>query len=437
LKNETLEKQILASSIYSGKYLLAYELVDKLSIDDFYYESHRHIFMAIKLNLDAEDDINFESIYRYTPERFHVMLTDLSDVATQIKITKMLEELRSITVIRNLQNIFIDEKNFRNTPVDIIPDLEKKIQDVLISGTSISSGFTLNNEALSEYFKDQEEEFKQAGKNGVKTGLPSFDNRSGGFRGGEEIVIAARPGMGKSSLMMTFVVKHLHDNLKPAVFSLEMGRRELINKLYSMTSEVNSGKLLPYKYLRQPHKMNESMFVRQSQMTTDIISDEFYINTDPRVTFSQIRSICRERKRKGNLDIVYIDHIGLLVRDRRYEREELTDITNESKRLAKELDVPIVLVVQLRRDLDKGGIPNLGHLKGSGSIEEDADIVLFPFRPYTIDKKAAEANQADLIIGKGRNFETENITLNFSTDTTLFTEVAKEDRKIIENKEIF
>jgi replicative DNA helicase len=440
--NNDIEKYILASCLVANKQSLINQVCDNLTTDDFYDNSNKHIFETIEGIVAEETELSIPSVEVKIAEQHKNKYYDLFEYSSGINVDRFINDLQNITITRKL---FFESKEYAHKIINSTDykksndDYEKNIFEILKSRKSKNKGFKFN-EGISDYISELQSDIETNRAKGINTGIPSLDKITGGLRGGEQIVVAGRPSMGKSSFALSMIAQQILDYKSPALFSLEMGKREIYDKMYSIMSD-KTGKSTPYYNLRNPY--NLSGLTDGLRSTTDILkSSNMYVNCDTNIKFNDIKSICRELKYKDELDIVYIDHIGLMVSDRNSERAELTEITNSGKKLASELDIPVVIIVQLRRDLDtKGGQPTLGHLKGSGSIEEDANIVLFPWRGCIIDKSEPET-KAVLIMAKSRNSSTKSIPMYFSTESTLFTETTVDEKEIIKvksysNKEFF
>ena len=250
------------------------------------------------------------------------------------------------------------------------------------------------------------------------------------------MVIGGRPSMGKSSLAATMYTQQIMKGLKPAIFSFELSRKEIMDKIISMMTEFAAGEVVPFKSIFNPGGsfggavLSNKQLTRIGEITSKyLFNSEVFIRGRSKSNIQNIHATCRRLKADNCIDAFYIDHIGLLVQDKRHAREELENITNGTKLFAAEINVPAVEIVQLNRDVVSGKTkPNLAHLKGAGSIEEDADIVVFPWRPHAIDPEGSPAEDAEIILAKGRNAGTGILPAYFSTLTTTFT-IKKEDEQ--------
>ncbi len=434
LFDSTLEQDLLASAIAWLKedgVSNAKILIESTTEDDFYNSNYREVYNLIKKSLSKKiipDQLNLENIgcsenaknciYELESHR------SFSDIKPFIKRLKVIAKCRRLLIVtEGLKKIFDDG-------IDEIEEkynqAEEQITTVLKERISSDQGHFISDR-LGQYFEKLQKLIENKKAPGIPIGISKFDEETGGLRPGESVIISGRPGMGKSSLALTAIAHQIIHGYKPAYFSLELSENEIINKLFSMLSEMieETGledyyKTVKYKYLRNP-KGNLQPLKRLSEIANVLYDSLFYYNCDPYQTMSEICSILRELKYGKGIDIGIIDHLGRMVRDYRQAYAELSQMSAICKNISIELNIPMVPLVQMLRDSEKAGIPNLTHLKGTGAFEEDADIILFPWRPYILNQDNHKPEDAILITGKARNDLIPNINMHFSTDTTLFS----------------
>jgi replicative DNA helicase len=252
----------------------------------------------------------------------------------------------------------------------------------------------------------------------IPTGLRDLDRMcSGGFRRGDLVVIAARPSMGKTSLMTTIAANMAIKESSVAVFSLEMSTSSLIGRMMATRSGVplsviNSG------------RWNDQSAERVGRVYNDLSNAKVWWNDISGMTLERLRNLLRRHSTRYPIDVVCIDHAQLLRSDSRTENRvrELTEITGALKGIAKDYNVPVVLLSQLSRGVlqrpDK--IPDLGDLKESGSLEQDADLVLMLHREEFYKPDTDRANIADVFVRKQRNGPTGQVSLSWNPQTTGF-----------------
>lgn len=258
-------------------------------------------------------------------------------------------------------------------------------------------------------------------------GFTQLDQLLGGFSRSDLLILAGRPGMGKSSLGLTFVhYTAMQLNAKVAIFSLEMSKEQLVQRMLAMEtntnlSQIRTGELEEYR----SHLMEEAMHRIQD---TDI-----YIDDTPAASVGQIRGKARRLHAEINLDLIVIDYMQLMsgsdasgtrtIRENR--QQEITFISSSIKNLARELEVPVLALSQLSRAVEarQDKRPMLQDLRESGSIEQDADVVMFLYRDDYYNEDSLEPNLAELIVAKHRNGSTGKVQLFFHKELTLFREL--------------
>ena len=264
------------------------------------------------------------------------------------------------------------------------------------------------------------------GRDGQMTGIPSgflgLDQLTNGMHPGQMIIIAARPAMGKSTLALDFArsaaIKH---NMPTIFFSLEMGRSEIAMRLMSAEGSV------PLQSMRKGTLDSRDWTTIAS--TRGRINDApLYIDDSPNMTLVEIRAKCRRLKQKAGLKMVVIDYLQLMTSGKRVEsrQQEVSEFSRALKLLAKELAVPVIALSQLNRGAEQRADkkPALSDLRESGSIEQDADMVVLLHREAAYEKDSPRAGEADLIVAKHRNGPTDTITVAFQGHFSRFTDMA-------------
>lgn len=440
LNNTTTEQRLIASIIHQydddlckGLGLLA---VSECSEDYFTTKHHTAVFRAIKAVLrdgGTPNAIRVESELHGDTTGF---IWEIASVATSQKIDWMINDLRDLHVSRRLHAVSlqaVQELQGSQKAGDSVQKCESMFMSAMASGRKVAKNEGYLKDYVREYWAETESMMSRPDETGIPSGIGPIDDILNGFRGGDIVVVAGRTGMGKSSLVATMVAKQIMRGYKPAVFSFELGRKEIVDKLFSMLSEFDkNGAEVPFRNIYNPRQSHKSVGLSSSQLqrlayiSTEYLNDSnCFLRGASSSTVEEVMSICRRLKSEGNLSMPYIDHIGLLVRDKNNAVSELTHITNSLKMFACEEDIPVCEVVQLSRNADTAKEkPRLSHMKGSGSIEEDANIILMPWRPYAIDK-STPPTECEIILAKSRNSECGEIPAFFSTSTTSFTPLSE------------
>jgi replicative DNA helicase len=263
------------------------------------------------------------------------------------------------------------------------------------------------------------------GHTGVPSGMISLDRVTDGWQKTDLIILAARPGMGKTGLVCTILRNAaVRFNIPVAIFSLEMASLQLVNRLISAESEVDGEKIKKGNFTQEE-------WARVVERTNQLSSAPLFIDDTPALSILELRAKSRRLKVQNNVQLIVVDYLQLMKGDSQGNREqEISSISRSLKALAKELDVPVIALSQLSRGVEtRGGDkrPQLSDLRESGAIEQDADMVMFLYRPeyykITVDEEGVPtAGMAEVIIAKHRNGPLENVKLRFTGKYTKFDE---------------
>lgn len=260
------------------------------------------------------------------------------------------------------------------------------------------------------------------GMQGVPTGFYDFDELTHGLRPGQMIVIAARPAVGKSTLALDIARSAaIHHNMTTVIFSLEMARNEIATRLLSAEASVNMSDL-------QSGKLEDNQWTRIAETTGRMDNAPLYIDDSPNMSMMEIRAKCRRLKQKNNLQLVVLDYLQLMSSGKKVEsrQQEVSEFSRSLKLLAKELEVPVIALSQLNRGsearTDKK--PMVSDLRESGSIEQDADMVVLLHREDIYEKESPRAGEADIIVAKHRNGPTKTIVVAFQGHYSRFANMA-------------
>lgn len=260
------------------------------------------------------------------------------------------------------------------------------------------------------------------GTTGVPTGFVDLDKLIGGLHPGQMIVIAARPGVGKSTLGLDFARSAAIKHKKPTlIFSMEMSHEEITMRLLSAEAKVLFNKIRSGDLAEEDWNLLSRTMPRLTQAP-------LFIDDTPNITPTQLRAKARRIKQRFGLDLIIVDYLQLMSSGARFNsrQEEVSQLSRQMKLLAKELEVPVVVISQLNRNseqrLDKR--PQVSDLRESGSIEQDADVIILLFREDAVDPESPRMGEADLIIGKQRNGPTGIVTVSFQGHYARFADMA-------------
>ena len=260
---------------------------------------------------------------------------------------------------------------------------------------------------------------------GVPTGFADLDELTNGLHPGQMIIIAARPAMGKSTLALDFArAASIKNNLPSVIFSLEMGRNEIAMRLLSAEARV------ALHHMRSG-TMTDEDWTRLARRMPDVSQAPLYIDDSPNLSMMEIRAKCRRLKQRNGLKLVIIDYLQLMQSggSKRQEsrQQEVSDMSRNLKLLAKELELPVIALSQLNRGPEQrtDKKPMVSDLRESGSIEQDADMVILLHREDAYEKESPRAGEADIIVGKHRNGPTATITVAFQGHYSRFVDMAQ------------
>ncbi|MBE5477710.1 replicative DNA helicase [Mycobacteroides abscessus] len=261
-----------------------------------------------------------------------------------------------------------------------------------------------------------------ANSSGVPTGFADLDEVTNGLHPGQFVIVAGRPGLGKSTLALDFLrscsIKH---KMASVIFSLEMSKSEIVMRLLSAEAGIKLQDI-------RSGKMSDNDWAQMARRLGEISESPLYIDDSPNLTMMEIRAKARRLKQRAGLRMVVIDYLQLMTSGRAYEsrQQEVSDLSRSLKLLAKELEVPVVALSQLNRGpeqrVDKK--PQLSDLRESGSQEQDADMVILLHRPDAFDRDDPRGGEADLILAKHRNGPTRTVTVAHQLHLSRFVDMA-------------
>ena len=281
--------------------------------------------------------------------------------------------------------------------------------------------------SLSEIMPAALDEIESIGsRGGVMTGVPTgfadLDALTNGLHPGQMVVIAARPAVGKSALALDFArsatIRH---GLPTVLFSLEMGRNEITMRLLAAEAKV------PMNLMRTG-QLSDDDWGRLAKRMSEVVDAPLFIDDSPNMSLMEIRAKCRRLKQRHDLKMVIIDYLQLMSSPKRVEsrQQEVSEMSRSLKLLAKELEVPVIALSQLNRGPEQrqDKKPMMSDLRESGSIEQDADVVILLHREDAYEKESPRAGEADLIVAKHRNGPTATVTVAFQGHYSRFVDMA-------------
>lgn len=400
-----------------------------LKADYFYRPKHREIYKAMlelfKVNKPIDNLTLIESLnaQKQLEEVGGIAyITELSNCVPSAENVKYYADMVKSTAIRRSYiqaGEQIKELAYSCNDIDTaISKAEKIIFDIsqnYIYKNDITEPTDLMIECMQELEKQYES--NAGGISGVDTGYRDLNKITGGFQKSDFIILGARPAMGKTSLALSIANRVAKRKIPVAVFSLEMSKIQLAKRLASQASCINSQKI-------STGQLNENEWQRITKALETLSERPIYIDDSAEMNMLQLKSKARRLKREKNIQLIIIDYLQLLTSERKRDSkiQEVSDISRQLKILAKELDIPVIALAQLSRAVEsrQDKRPMLSDLRESGSIEQDADIVMFLYRDEYYDKNTPNKNLTDLIIAKHRNGATGNINLFYHSDFCCF-----------------
>lgn len=264
---------------------------------------------------------------------------------------------------------------------------------------------------------------REAGVYGVPTGFAEFDELTNGLHAGQMIIVAARPAMGKSTLALDFCrAASIHNNLTSCFFSLEMNRSEITMRLLSAEAKV------PLNHIRTG-QMTDDDWAKIARKMGEVSSAPFFIDDSPNMTMMEIRAKARRLKQKHDLKLIVIDYMQLMSSGKKVESRQLevSEFSRNIKLLAKELEVPIIALSQLNRGPEQRADkrPMVSDLRESGSLEQDADMVILLHRDDVYERESTRPGEADIIVAKHRNGPTRDIVVAFQGHYSRFVDMQR------------
>jgi len=428
-----LEEAVLGALMLDKEPLT--DVVDILKPESFYKEDHQIIYKAIIELFQHSEPIDILTVTQQLKKT-----GELENIGGPLYIAQLTNRVASSANVEFHARI-IAQKHIQRELIKISSDTIKDaydetidVFDLLDSAESklfevaegnIRKSYDDMDKLLHKAIKQLEKISQQEGTSGVPTGFANLDRVTGGFQPSDMIVLAARPGMGKTAFVLSLARNAAVDFKKPiAVFSLEMSSLQLVNRLISSETEINAEKL-------KKGNLENWEWEQLNAKIGKLSNAPIYINDTPGLSVFELRAQCRRLKADKDIQMVIIDYLQLMsgsAETKGNREQEISTISRAIKGIAKELNVPVIALSQLSRAVEtRGGDkrPQLSDLRESGAIEQDADMVMFIYRPeyYGLDvDEAGNSNQglAELIIAKHRNGSTEDVKIRFQNHLAKF-----------------
>lgn len=440
-----LEEAVLGALMLEKEVIT--KVVEILKPESFYKDTHRYIYEVIlDLNINAQpvDILTVTSELRkrgnleFVGGPYYVTsLTNKVASAANIEYHARIiaEKYLQRELIRISSEIQTDAYEDSSDAFDILDSAERKLFEV--SQGNIKKDYRQIKSVVKDAIHEIEDlKNKDGGLTGIPSGFTKLDGLTSGFQKSDLVIIAARPGMGKTALALTLARNASLTADKPravAFFSLEMSSKQLVMRMISSEAEIDSEKL-------KKGNLEDHQWQQLNSRVAKLSDAPIFIDDTPAISVFELRAKCRRLKQQHDISMIVVDYLQLMRGDdanvKNGNREqEVSYISRSLKALAKEIDVPILALAQLSRASERRGtsfIPMLSDLRESGSIEQDADMVIFVHRPEYYQQTEWEdgtstKNQAALILAKHRNGALDRVIVRFHAQYTKFADYIRGD----------
>ena len=409
------------------------DVVEVLRGNDFYRPAHEQVYEAIIDLYGRGEPADAVTVANLLSKRGELMRlggapylhTLLASVPIAANAGWYAEIVREKAILRRLVDASIRIGQMSYAGEGAVDEIVDRAQAEVYSVTERRAAE--DYKPLSELMQPTLDEMEAissrgGGLSGVPTGFADLDELTNGLHPGQMIIVAARPGAGKSTLALDFArsasIKH---GLTSCIFSLEMSQIEITMRLLSAEASI------PLNHIRNG-RMSDDDWQRVAQKMGQVSEAPLYIDDSPNLTMMEIRAKARRLRQRHDLRLVVIDYIQLMTSGKKVESRQLevSEFSRQLKLLAKELEVPVVALSQLNRGPEQrtDKKPMLSDLRESGALEQDSDLVVLVHRPDMYDKESDRAGEADLDVAKHRNGPTRTVTVAFQGHYSRFADMA-------------
>lgn len=432
------EQAVLASMLMNREAVV--NVADMLTKEDFYQAQYGVIFEAMVELYHEGTAIDLITLMERLKEKgvpenvysIETMQELMSVVPTSTNAKKYAEIVKDRAnmrrVIKLAESAANDCYTLKDSSANILSNIENQVLELTQNGNN-GDDIVPIREVVDNVLRNIREASKQQGNiTGVPTGFLDLDDMLTGLHGSELILVAARPAMGKTAFVLNiaeYVI--LKTDVPVAIFNFEMNKEQLVQRMIAMESQVNSQNI-------RTGNLQDDQWLKLYESSNIIGSTKLFIEDQSNVTIGDIRNKCRKLKQRHNVGLIIIDYLQLMSGSGRTDsrQQEVSEISRGLKVLAKELDVPIIALSQLSRAVEArtDHRPMLSDLRESGSIEQDADVVMFIYREdkYRDDLPEEDKNKAEIIIAKQRNGATGTIMLGWQGEYTKFVNLERSRR---------
>ena len=440
---EALIKRVMPHSIEAEQSVVGAMLMDKdaittageiISGDDFYQASYGVIFDSMIELFNEGKPVDLITLQERLKEKDVpaeiASLEFVRDLVTAVPTSANVKYYAQIVADKSLMRKMIKlNESIENMcyagkePVESIMEQTEKSMFQLLQRRTTGDYVPIKQVVLNALDKIEKASKSKGTVTGIPTGFIDLDYKLSGFQPSDFILIAARPSMGKTAFVLNIASKK---KKAVAIFSLEMSKEQLVNRLFSLESQVDAQSL-------RTGNMKDSDWEKLIEGAGIIGQSKLIIDDTPGISISELRSKCRKYKLEHGLDIIIIDYLQLMTgsvgRSSESRQQEVSDISRQLKGLARELNVPVVSLSQLSRAVESrpDKRPMLSDLRESGAIEQDADVVMFIYRDEYYNKDSEFKKQAEIIIAKQRNGPVGTVNLAWLGEYTKFANLSRQE----------
>ena len=436
---EAMIKRIMPNSLEAEQSVIGSMIMDRDAIitatemlhkDDFYHQQYGVLFEAMNELFAANLPVELVTLQNKLKEKdvpneissLEFVRELLNAVPTSANIKYYSKIVKDNAVKRRLIRLMEDIENECYTGKESLESvLDKTEKDVFQLLSSRTSGdFVPIRQVVMNALEKIEKASKQSGTvTGIPTGFVDLDYRTAGLQPSDLVLIAARPSMGKTAFVLN-IAQYIafHEAKSVAIFSLEMSKEQLVNRLFSLESRVDAQAL-------RTGNLSDADWEKLVEGAGIIGDSKLIIDDTPGISIAELRSKCRKYKLEHGLDIIIIDYLQLMTgsgRGSESRQQEISDISRSLKALARELNVPVVALSQLSRAVEQrpDHRPMMSDLRESGAIEQDADVVMFIYRDDYYNKDTEMKGISEIIIAKQRNGPIGTVNLAWLPEYTKF-----------------
>ncbi len=427
------EKAVLGSIMLRKDAM--HEVEDMVSPDSFYADKHKIIFQAMLDLAGKNEPIDMLSLSTKLNEKKHLdriggnqyLAEIINTVPSSTNVKHYADIVQKKHVLRSLIEAadYVSELAFDEGDDhmdDILDMAEKKMFSVVSSPKN--QKFVNLKDALPEAYERLEKLHENKGMlRGLPTGFKDLDAMLSGLQNSDLIILAARPSVGKTTLALDIArMSSINHNKSVLIFSLEMSAQQLVDRMLSAQSRVNAWSL------RTGNLSSDREFSQLRDSLDKLAKAQIYIDDQAGNSIVRMKALARRIKAEKGVDLIVVDYLQLMTTSKSYDSmvNQVTEISRSLKSLAKELDVPVLALSQLNRAVEsRGGKPRLSDLRDSGSIEQDADVVMFIHRDDKGKDESEKTNIAEILVEKHRNGPTGKVELYFDEKTTTFLNLEK------------